>query len=159
MVVTSSCLATHDDEQFIGCGICARACPFNAIEMQPLDNPQKGKKKKPVVDDAVCLGCGVCALKCHNQSLKLTQRKQRLIHPETTFERVILQCLERGTLQNQIFDNPESISQSFMRGLLGGFFKLQPVKKVLMSDTLRSTFLKTMEMGVKWQGKHFLTTM
>jgi len=75
------------------------------------------------------------------------QAREKVIHPETTFERVILQCLERGTLQNQIFDNPDSITQQFMRGFLGGFLKLSSVKKTLMSDLLRSLFLNSMKKG------------
>jgi hypothetical protein len=89
----------------------------------------------------------------------LVKRKQRVIPPSTTFERIILQCLERGTLQNQIFDNPQSISQQFLSGFIGGFLKLTPVKKALMSDTLRSTFLASMKFGVKLQGKGWLTDL
>jgi len=64
-----------------------------------------------------------------------------VIHPETTFERVILQCLERGTLQNQLFDEPDRVSHKVMRGIVGGFLRLSPVKRALMSDALRSRFL------------------
>jgi hypothetical protein len=81
------------------------------------------------------------------------KREKRVLHPETTFERIILQCLERGTLQNQIFDNPQSITQKFMRGFVGGFLRLFPVKAALMSDMLRSSFLSVMASGVQKQGK------
>jgi len=127
--------------------------------MEIIDPTVKKKKKKAIIDTSICIGCGVCALSCPTESLKLVKRKQRVLHPETSFHRVILQCLDRGTLQNQMFDNPQSITHSFMRGLLGGFFKLSPVKKALLSDTLRSTFLKSMETGVKLQGKSWLTKM
>ena len=76
-----------------------------------------------------------------------------MLHPETVFEKVILGCLERGTLQNQIFDNPESAGQEFMRGFIGGFLRLPPVKRALMSDRLRSRFLSAMKKGVALQGK------
>lgn len=159
IVVTSSFIAEPDNENCIGCGKCARACPINAIEMEAVSPPVKGKKKRANVDQSVCIGCGVCALQCEYDALHLVKREQRVLHPETTFHRVILQCLERGTLQNQIFDNPQSITQSVMRGIVGAFFKLPPVKKALFSDTLRSRFLKTMESGVKLQGKGWLTDM
>jgi hypothetical protein len=80
------------------------------------------------------------------------KREQHVIHPETTFERVILQCLERGTLQNQLFDDPGRISHKAMRGIVGGFLRLPPVKKALMSDTLRSRFLSTMAAGAAAKG-------
>jgi len=54
---------------------------------------------------------------------------------------VILQCLERGTLQNQLFDAPESKGQAFLRACVGGFLRLTPVKRTLMSAALRSRFL------------------
>lgn len=77
-------------------------------------------------------------------------------HPETTYERVILGCLERGTLQNQLFIDPQGTTQKAMRALMGGFLRLPPVKKALMSDTLRSTFLASMKAGTKMIGKGWL---
>lgn len=108
---------------------------------------------------SLCLGCGVCVLKCESRALRLEKRAQRVFTPETTFERVILQCLEQGTLENQIFDNPQSKTQEWMRGFLGGFFRLPPVKKALLSDTLRSTFLASMSRGVRMQGKGWVTRL
>jgi hypothetical protein len=91
--------------------------------------------------------------------MHLVSRKQRVITPEDMFEKNILQTLEKGNLQNMIFDNPNSISQGFMRSLVGGFLRLSPVKKALVSNTLRSRFLSTMKSGVKSQGKGWLTEM
>ena len=88
----------------------------------------------PRLNQDICLGCDVCALKCKPQAIRLVKREQRVIHPENTFERIILQCLERGTLQNQFFDEPGKISHQVMRGILGGFLRLPPVKKALMSE-------------------------
>jgi ferredoxin len=158
VVVTSSFIAQIEPSDCTGCGKCAKACPINAIDMQTITINKK-KTKQATIDESVCIGCGVCALKCKNRSLELVKRKQRVIHPETTFHRVILQCLERGTLQNQIFDNPESITQGFMRGIIGGFLKLPAVKQALMSDILRSSFLKAMETGIKLQGKKWLISL
>lgn len=89
--------------------------------------------------------------------MKLHKRAQRVLHPETTFERVMLQCLERGTLQNQLLDDPGSKPQAFLRALLGGFLRLAPVKQALMSDALRSRFLAAMRNGAVKQGKARLT--
>lgn len=152
-VVTSNFIAENDLDTCLGCGKCAKACPINAIEMVSVENPQTKKKKDAVIDNSICIGCGVCALNCKNGAVSLVKREKRVLHPETTFERVILQSLERGTLKNQLFDNPQSISQKFMRGFVGGFLRLPPVKATLMSDTLRSSFLNFMTTGVKMQGK------
>jgi len=92
----------------------------------------------------VCLGCGVCALKCPTGALKLHPRPQKVFHPEDSFERVMLQALERDTFQTFLFDNPQSRTQEFMRALVGGFLKLPPVKRALLSEKLRSRFLSAL---------------
>ncbi len=51
------------------------------------------------------------------------KREQRVFHPETTFERLMLQCLEKGALQNQVFDDPGRIDQKFMRAFVGAFLR------------------------------------
>lgn len=139
-LTTSSFIAGCDTQNCRGCGKCAKACPIDAVEMQAApglnDNNQAAH-----VDESICLGCGVCVLRCDTQAMTMTTRQERVLHPEHTFERVLLQCLERGTLQNLIFDEPGSKGHQFMRALLGGFLRLPPVKRSLMSDALRSRFL------------------
>lgn len=155
-VMTSNFLAQVHPEKCKGCGKCADGCPVDAIKLMPRENPESEAKKIPRIQADLCLGCGVCGLTCPLGAMALVKRKQRMIQPETTFERVILQCLERGTLQNQLFDNPQSLSQKFMRGFVGGFLRLPPVKKALMSDALRSSFLASMRKGTEKQGKGWL---
>jgi ferredoxin len=122
-------------------------------------DPLTRKPQRPRPDESLCLGCGVCALTCPKNAIHLVKRKQRVLHPETTFERVILASLERGTLQNQLFDDPNRITHRFLRGLVGGFLRLPPVKQALMSDLLRSRFLNVMKSGVQKQGKAWLLEM
>lgn len=136
IVVTSNYIAKIDEDLCIQCDNCIEACPVNAIS-----NGNNGDT--PVVDESLCLGCGVCALDCQSESLKLVQRKQRIQYPEDTFERVILQSLEQGNLQNLIFSNPNKTNQYFLRSLLGGILKLPPVKKSLLGDKLRSRFINS----------------
>lgn len=158
-IVTSNYLVEINDDGCIGCGKCAKACPINAIAMHAEETTSVKRKMTPHVGTSICLGCGVCALQCPKGSCKLTKREQRVIHPETTFERLMLQCLERGTLQNQIFANPQTINEKFMRVFVGAFLKLSPVKKTLLSDKLRSHFLNAMREGVKKQDKKWILEM
>ncbi len=160
IIVTSGFIANVNKVTCEGCAKCAKACPIGAIEMIATGNHKNREGKLPVINEAICIGCGVCSLKCTKTgSLKLVKREKRVIHPETTFERVILQCLEQGTLQNQIFGNPEKISQKIMKGIVGGFLKLPPVKRGLMSEKLRSTFLAAMKNGAAKQKNGFLLEM
>ena len=155
-IVTSSFISQVVKESCVGCGMCAHTCPVNAIKVIQAESPKSKTKKTVTIDEYICLGCGVCGLVCPLHAIGLVKRKQRVIHPETTYERVILSCLERGTLQNQLFIDPQSTTQKAMRALVGGFLRLPPVKKALMSNTLRSTFLASMKAGTKIIGKDWL---
>ena len=157
IIVTSSFIAASDRALCKGCGTCTRRCPVGAVPRMADADPRFRKHGRPQVDEALCIGCGVCSLRCRSGAMKLHPRKQRVLHPETTFERVLLQCLERGTPQNQLFDDPGSKGQAFLRALLGGFLRLPPVKQALMSDALRSRFLAAMKSGAGRQGKAGLT--
>ncbi|NQT21612.1 MAG: 4Fe-4S binding protein [Planctomycetes bacterium] len=50
----SSYIAEIDPDKCSGCGVCARACRFDAITMAP----------KAVVDPLKCEGCGLCKIVC-----------------------------------------------------------------------------------------------
>ncbi|HTP66748.1 MAG TPA: 4Fe-4S binding protein [Geobacteraceae bacterium] len=158
-IVTSNYIASIDENTCVGCGKCAGACPIDAIAMVAVDSPPTKKKREAKVDESICIGCGVCTLKCPKKACVLAKRGTRVIHPETTFERIMLQCLERGTLQNQIFANPRNVNEKFLRAFVGAFLRLPPVKKALMSDRLRSRFLDAMREGITKQGKEWALQM
>jgi ferredoxin len=159
MVMTSSYVARSDRERCKGCGVCSKRCPIQAIPRVPDPDPRFRKHGRPAVDESFCVGCGVCTVKCTSGAMKLHPRKQRVIHPENTFARVILQCLEKETLQNQLFDDPGSKTHAFMRGVVGGFLRLSRVKQALMSDRLRSRFLRAMMAGAARRGNQPVTEM
>ena len=114
---------------------------------------------KAEIDNDLCLGCGVCALKCSTGAMHLVKRKQRVFHPEDLFEKTIMLALDRGTLESQLFSDPNRISHRLMRGMVGGFCRLPAVKKALMSDQLRSRFLKSIKLGARLQGRGWMTEL
>ncbi len=145
ILVTASVVAVVDEQLCNGCGLCAKACPVSFARVTARGaGTASGASRKVARIDPACLGCGVCALKCPTGALKLHPRPERVIHPEDSFERVMLQALERDTFQTFLFDNPASRTQEFMRALVGGFLKLPPVKRALLSEKLRSRFLSAL---------------
>ena len=97
-VVTSSFIARRDADLCTECGDCAKACPIGAIKLE--------SGTTPMVDESFCLGCGVCALGCATGAMRLAKRPQKVLHPTDTMERLMLQYLEAGNLQNIIFTDP-----------------------------------------------------
>ncbi|NLY40641.1 MAG: 4Fe-4S binding protein [Desulfovibrionales bacterium] len=141
ILVTASVQATIDPALCTGCGLCARACPIEAITL--VQKEAHSKAKQAQIGD-LCLGCGVCALRCPTGAITLQPRQHTVLHPADSFERVMLQALERDTIHTFLFDNPQSTTQAFMRALVGGFLKLPPVKRLVWSTALRSRFLSAL---------------
>lgn len=153
VVVTSTFIARVDEKTCSSCEKCAQTCPINAITMTKCSDIPTEDLHFPKVDESICIGCGVCSLSCPNESIMLVKRDQRVLHPETIFERLILASLERGTLQNQLFNDPQSISHKFLRAFIGGFLRIPPVKQALMSDLMRSRFLSVIKAGAQKKNK------
>ncbi len=124
-------------EQCIGCGKCAKVCPVLAISMQ------KSKDGKAIaqVDEEVCLGCGVCVRSCPKNAIELVRREVQVITPVNSTHRFVLQAIEKGTLQNLIFDNQAFANHRAMAAVLGVILKLPPLKQAMASKQFKSIYL------------------
>ncbi len=99
------------------------------------------KKKHAVVDSEICLGCGVCARNCPTGAIELERRPIQVITPVNSTHRFVLQAIEKGTLQNLIFDNQAFANHRAMAAVFGTILKLPPMKQALASKQFKSVYL------------------
>jgi hypothetical protein len=86
-------------------------------------------------------GCGVCVPACPRGGVRLAARGERVITPVGSTHRVVAMAIERGRLQDLVFDNQAHLSHRAMAAILGVIPKLPPVKQALASRQLRSCYL------------------
>ena len=64
-------IAEVNERMCAGCGLCAEACPYEALEMKP--RWVSGQLSTvPQVDKYLCHGCGTCAATCPVSAISVT---------------------------------------------------------------------------------------
>jgi len=140
-VATTNFLPEVDADSCNGCGKCVEVCPVEAMGQVSASDPHHPKKKKARVDEKLCLGCGVCVRVCPSRGLSLRPRARRVLTPATTAHRAVLMAIERGQLQNLIFDNQAHWNHRAMAAVLGVILKLPPIKQAMASRQMKSIYL------------------
>ena len=135
-VATTNYIPKISLDKCVGCGKCAKVCPILAIEMAG-----DSKKKKAEVDTEICLGCGVCARNCLVKAIEMERRPVQVITPVNSTHRFVLQAIEKGTLQNLVFDNQAFANHRAMAAVFGTILKLPPMKQALASKQFKSVYL------------------
>ena len=136
-VATTNYIPKINRDTCVACGKCAKVCPILAISMK------KGEtdKEQPVIDEEICLGCGVCARNCPTKAIHLEKRPIQVITPVNSTHRFVLQAIEKGTLQNLVFDNQAFANHRAMAAVFGTILKLPPMKQALASKQFKSIYL------------------
>jgi ferredoxin len=124
-----------------GCGKCVEACPVEAMGLVSAGDPRQSKRTQAKLQPDLCLGCGVCVRTCARNVLSLRSRERRLITPVTAAHRTVLMAIERGKLQNLIFDNQAHWNHRAMAAILGAILKLPPIKQIMASRQMKSIYL------------------
>ncbi|NOY68774.1 MAG: 4Fe-4S dicluster domain-containing protein [Deltaproteobacteria bacterium] len=82
--VKNNYYAILDSEQCIECGMCAKRCKMEAIDMEG--------KKAIAIDLNRCIGCGVCVASCKSGALSLKKKAEQTAPPkdmDTLYEEIL----------------------------------------------------------------------
>ena len=155
-IATTNYLPRINRDDCVSCGKCEKVCPILAISMSEngpaIDTAGSAGtagtagaaaagKKHPAIDETICLGCGVCARNCPKKAITLQRRPIEVITPVNSTHRFVLQAIEKGTLQNLVFDNQAFANHRAMAAVFGTILKLPPIKQALASKQFKSVYL------------------
>ena len=141
---TTNFMPVINNENCNGCGKCVNVCPVEAMSLISANDPHKPNIKLAKLDEERCLGCGLCIRVCTKDSIHLESRSERVITPINGTHRVVMMAIERGKLQNLIFDNRVLWSHRALAAVLGVILRLPPIKQALASEQIKSRYLETL---------------
>jgi ferredoxin len=147
-VHTTRFLPVVDEERCNGCGACVEVCPVEAmltLSVAPGNgNGLRARRTTATVDEDRCLGCALCTRACRRAALSLAEREERVITPLDSAHRTVVMAIERGKLQNLVFDEHARAGHRALAAILGVVLKLPPVRQVLASEQVKSRYLEAL---------------
>jgi len=143
-VHTTNFIPELEVENCNGCGKCVDICPVEAMTLVSSNDPKHPKRKRAELREDICLGCGLCIRECKKENILLKSRNKRVITPLNGTHRAVIMAIERGNLQNLIFDNQVLWSHRALAGVLGVIISLPPVKQILANKQIKSRYLEAL---------------
>ncbi len=143
-VHTTNFIPYVNETECNGCGKCVITCPVEAMTLVSANDPRQPKAKKAKLEEDICLGCGLCVRACAKESILLKSRPKRVITPLNGVHKAVVMAIERGQLQNLIFDHQVLWSHRALAGVLGVILKLPPFKQTLAGRQVKSRYLETL---------------
>jgi ferredoxin len=143
-VHTTNFIPNIIEENCNGCGKCVAVCPVEAMTLVSANDAKIPNRKKAKLDQEICLGCGICLTGCSKKAIELRSHRERVITPVNSMHRIVIMAIERGKLQNLIFDNQVMFSHRAMAAVLGVILRLPPVKQVLATQQFKSRYLASL---------------
>ncbi len=143
-VHTTNFIPEVNEDNCNGCSKCVNICPVEAMTLVSANDPKQPNKKLARLNADICLGCGICVRACPKDTILLKSRKKRIITPLNGTHRAVVMAIERGNLQNLIFDNQVLWSHRALAAVFGVIFKLPPVKQILANKQIKSRYLENL---------------
>lgn len=141
---TTAFLPAVDEGGCNGCEKCVRVCPVEAMTAVSANDPRHPKRTVARLDEDRCLGCGVCVRTCARRAIALRPRASRRLTPLNGAHRAVLMAIERGKLQDLIFDDRLLFSHRALAAVLGVILRLPPTKRLLATEQVRSRYLEAL---------------
>jgi ferredoxin len=141
-VHTTNFIPEINTENCTGCGKCIDICPVEAMTLVSANDPKHQKRKLARLNEEICLGCGICVRTCKEKSIALKSRTRRVITPLNGVHRAVVMAIERGKLQNLMFDNQVLWSHRALAAVFGAILKLPPVKQIMANNQVKSRYLE-----------------
>ncbi len=146
---TANFIPEVNEQKCRGCGKCVEVCPVQAVSLVSSLDPNNKTGKIVRINEEICLGCGVCVRNCPLECLKLIPRESRTVTPVNSLHRLVLMAIERGKLQNLIFDNQAMWNHRAMAAVLGVILKLPPIKQIAAGKQIKSLYLNHLMSRIK----------
>lgn len=139
VAMATSFVMEVNPQDCIGCGQCVAKCQLKAIHLETKDNVRKA-----FINNELCLGCGICFRFCPKHALHLQPRPKKIITPEITMEKILIMAIERGKLQDMMFNDVHSWTHRFLRIITKPLLRTNWMRKFLLKENTRARIRRSM---------------